>query len=122
MCVKVRREASVSTDYGNYRLVYELTCRYIEEEDADCYGIRIFQTLTGAGSGHNLPPPAESSEIPGLSHNPSEAEDFFRLITEGLVMPVSLYEIADDWNSAFHPRFSQLQQARESDRNTEEAL
>ncbi len=120
--MKVRREALVPTDYGDYRLVYELTGRHVKEEDRDCYGVRILQFLTGTGSGEDRSPPADRSEITGLTDDPAEAEDFFSLITDGLVMPVSLFEVADDWNCAFHPRFSSARQAVLTDRNTEEPL
>ena len=44
-------------------------------------------------------------EISGLTEDQEEAEYFLNMIAEGSVFPVSLYEIYDDWMSAFHPRW-----------------
>ena len=49
----------------------------------------------------------ERCEITGLSESEEEAEKFLDMICDGKVVPESLFEVYDDWMSAFHPRWDE---------------
>ena len=44
----------------------------------------------------------DDSEAPGVTESYEEAYGLFLLFVREIVMPVHLYELIDDWQSAFH--------------------
>ena len=85
---------SVSTDYGGYRLKYEL----LENEsgvegERPFYGIRICQKCEASMMLFDF------CQVPGVTEELDEAKILFRKVVDGLVMPVSLPDLIDDWQS-----------------------
>lgn len=62
------------------------------------YGMRIWQYKLEEDV------PYDYNEVIGITENYKNAKDLFSQMVEGSVMPVTLYDIVDDWHSAFHPR------------------
>lgn len=85
---------SVLTDYGGYRLLYELIEHESEEEGGrPYYGIRICQKNDSTMMLFDF------CQIPGVTEELDEARSLFVMAVEGLVMPVSLPDFIDDWQS-----------------------
>ena len=85
---------SVLTDYGGYKLKYELLEHDGGEEgERPYYGIRICQKCEEDMRLFDI------CHVPGVTEELDEAMDLFRRLVEGLVMPVSLPELIDDWQS-----------------------
>ena len=91
------RSLSVLTEYGRYRLTYELLESNVrpEEDSAVYYGMRISQTSE------------ENSQlfdrclVRGITEEIGTARDLFLRAVEGLVMPTSLWDFIDDWQASF---------------------
>lgn len=85
---------SVLTDYGGYRLKYELLeTDPGEEGQRPYYGIRICQKREADMMIFDF------CQIPGVTEELNEARALFKKAVEGLVMPVSLPDFIDDWQS-----------------------
>ena len=89
--IPYQRESSCDPDYYYGIQVEEYVIRGLRGED-DVLSIRR----------------GDLSQIKGLSEDAEEAENFLNMIAEGIVFPVSLDEIYDDWMSAFHPRWKAM--------------
>ncbi|MBR0409722.1 MAG: hypothetical protein IJI25_01790 [Eubacterium sp.] len=87
---------SVLTEYGSYQLSYELHEYESGEEDEPkvYYGIGIRQTR---GDSRLL---FDQCRIRGVTEEKEAACILFDRIVEGLVMPVSLPDLIEDWQSA----------------------
>ena len=91
------REQEVMTLGGRVQLIYELLMSHFprEEGEGNFFGIRIQQYEKDGTSR------VDRSEAPGLTENYEEAIRLFLLFVRETVMPVHLYELVDDWQSAF---------------------
>ena len=87
---------SLITEYGKYHLIYELL-RFQEhdiagEEGGDNYfGIRVSQFRENGTL-------FDQNEVLGITEDYIEAEKLFRKCVDGIVMPVHLTELVDEWN------------------------
>ena len=87
---------SLITEYGKYHLIYELL-RFQEndiegEEGGDNYfGIRVLQFRENGTL-------FDQNEVLGITEDYIEAEKLFRKCVDGIVMPVQLTELVDEWN------------------------
>jgi len=109
--VRWHEERMVRGEDSIYLLTYDLELNrgsygYQEEE---YYGIRVDQyqleNEDKAGREDRESCLIDQSRIRGLTEDRSEAESFLSMAVEGRVMPVTLYDVYDDWMSAFHPRW-----------------
>lgn len=89
----IRKERQVRTEYGKYRLAYQI--HKIREEEIDIYGISISQ-YRDTKTGSNL---CDEAMISGFSENLAETESFFDILIRENVFPVHLFSLADDWHS-----------------------
>lgn len=89
---------SLSTEYGRYHLIYELL-RFRnsniegEEGDNNYFGIRVSQFREDGTL-------FDQNEVLGITEDYLEADRLFRQCVEGIVMPVHLIELVDEWNYA----------------------
>lgn len=92
------KDEEVSTEYGDYKITYELM-EYDREDDRKMfcekevrknYGLRLHQFKKGESV------PYDFCETLGITSNLSEAKKIYGRITAGKVMPVNLYEVVDD--------------------------
>lgn len=95
--MKIILEAShfVFTEYGSYKLKYELL-EYQSGEEGNqgvYYGIRICQI---EGKGKTV---FDICQVRGITRKRETAEILFRRMVDGLVMPVSLPDLIEDWQS-----------------------
>ena len=87
---------SLITEYWKYHLIYELL-RFQEndiegEEGGDNYfGIRVLQFRENGTL-------FDQNEVLGITEDYIEAEKLFRKCVDGIVMPVHLTELVDEWN------------------------
>ena len=97
MRVLLTQEREVMTIGGSFQLIYELLMSHFprDEGGGDYYGIRIQQYEKDGIS------KVDGSEVPGITENYEEAIRLFLLFVRETVMPVHLYELIDDWQSAF---------------------
>lgn len=86
----------ILTEYGGYHLKYELVehTSSCEEDPEIFYGIRICQIEERDRRVFDF------CHIRGITEELEAAKQFFRMAAEGLVMPVSLPEIFDDWQTS----------------------
>lgn len=93
----LKRTQEVTTADGDFQLVYELLeSRFPQDEgEGDFFGIRIQQY----DNGRNVT--MYDCEAPGVTQNYEEAVQLFQVFVREKVMPVHLYELLDDWQSAF---------------------
>lgn len=84
----------VMTEYGRITLKYEMTEYSFDkdEEEGTYYGIRIIQMKEKEFY--------DECTMKGVTENEAEARKLFEQLVSGLVMPVTLCEILDDWQSA----------------------
>lgn len=96
--MKIISEANqtVLTEYGSYRLKYELLeSEFCDEGESEVlYGIRICQIDERTDSLYDV------CQIRGFTDEKDTAAIFFGRIVEGLAMPVSLPDLIEDWHSA----------------------
>lgn len=96
--MKIISEANqyVVTEYGAYRLSYELQEFRADEEEGFkfYYGIRICQVDSRDESVFDL------CQVRGVTDREQTARALFAMLVEGLVMPVSLPELIDDWQAS----------------------
>ncbi len=86
-----RKEETVETDYGTYRLEYQI--HEINEEDGCIYGVSIFQYQDT----DKIKGLFDYEVIRGFSDNLKEVKEFFDVLFKEKVFPVHLLSIADDW-------------------------
>lgn len=86
-------------DEKDFVLEYELISDSfpLEEGGGEYYGVIVRQFLL-TGEDRQL---YDSCQLLGFSESMEETEEFFYMLIDGEAMPVSLYELADDWKSAF---------------------
>lgn len=82
----------VTTDYGSYNLRYQIHKR--KEMEWTVYGISIDQYEIKDKRYEQL---YDHAVIPAFSESLRETEAFFNLVETGLVFPVHLHSLADDW-------------------------
>lgn len=92
------QERQVTIMGEKIKLIYELLMsRFPQDEgDGNFFGIRIAQYEE---NGLTM---IDDSEAPGVTESYEEAYGLFLLFVRETVMPVHLYELIDDWQSAFH--------------------
>lgn len=95
----MEEQQKVDTEYGRYKLFYELTRSQFlpEEDDGYYYGMRIWQYKEEETM------PYDYNEVLGITSSLHKAKELFIQMVEGIVMPITLYDIVDDWLSAFRP-------------------
>ncbi len=86
-----RKEELVRTDYGAYRLEYQI--HEINEEDGCIYGVSIFQYQET----RTIKKLFDYEIIHGFSDNLKEVKEFFDMLFKEKVFPVHLLSVADDW-------------------------
>ena len=86
----------VLTEYGRYRLRYQLFKDRSEREggSGSGYGICICQTEAGNGELFDF------CRVSGVTDDMGTARLLFDSMVKGLVMPVSLCDLIHDWQSA----------------------
>ena len=91
------QEQEVTTIGGKFQLIYELLMSHFPRDEGigDFFGIRIQQYEKNNES------VVDKSEAPGVTENYEQAIRLFLLFVRETVMPVHLYELIDDWQSAF---------------------
>lgn len=107
------RRMMIEGEDRDYILCYRLIPHRGETGcDPDCYyGIQVEEyVIRGLRENDSILSirRADLSKIKGLSEDIEEAKSFLNMIAEGVVFPVSLDEIYDDWMSAFHPRWKAI--------------
>lgn len=97
MRIIMTQEREVMTIGGSFQLIYELLMSHFPRDEGigDFFGIRIQQYEKNGAS------KVDDSEVPGITENYEEAIRLFLLFVRETVMPVHLYELIDDWQSAF---------------------
>ena len=97
MEIILTQEQEVTTIGGKFQLIYELLMSHFprDEGDGDFFGIRIAQYEENGSA------MIDDSEVPGVTESYEEAVRLFILFVRETVMPVHLYELIDDWQSAF---------------------
>ncbi len=70
----------------------------VQEEEEDFYGIGIWQYRRISTFEYEL---YDRALVEGFSERYQETRLFMHLLYKGLVLPMSLEEIVDDWQSAF---------------------
>ena len=95
MRIVMGEEKKLMTEYGRYVLQYELTehCSDTQESFDRYYGIRIVQKREREAAVF------DECVLKGITESVVEAKALFESLVDGLVMPVSLCEIVDDWQS-----------------------
>ena len=91
-----KKSECVLTEYGRYRLNYELleSMEADREERGAFYGIRISQVNERNRYLFDI------CQIKGITDEITEAKALFARAVEGLVMPVSLPDFIDDWQAS----------------------
>ncbi len=86
----------VLTEYGRYRLRYQLFKDRSERKEGSGsgYGICICQMEAGSGELFDF------CRVSGITGDKETARFLFDSMVEGLVMPVSLCDLIHDWQSA----------------------
>lgn len=93
----LKQTQNVVTVDGEYRLVYELLQSQFphDEREGEFFGIRIQQY------GRQKDIAIDHCEATGVTENYGAAVQLFQVFVQEKVMPVHLYEILDDLQSAF---------------------
>ena len=90
------QEQEVTTIGGTFQLIYELLMSHLPREEGigDFFGIRIRQYEKNSAL------MVDDSEAPGVAESYEEAIRLFFIFVRETVMPVHLYELIYDWQSA----------------------
>lgn len=96
MDILLTQEQTVTVEGGSVHLVYELLMSHFPREEGvgNYYGIRIRQYGGDGKSG------TDDSEVRGVTESYAEAESLLKLFARETVMPVHLFELVDDWQTA----------------------
>ena len=95
MKIILEKNRSVLTEYGGYRLKYQLVEYGPQDEDGrPFYGISICQKRSDTMELFDI------CLIREVTDEMDKARRFFIKLVEGLVMPVSLPDLVEDWHYA----------------------
>lgn len=94
-------ERRVEGDCKRYLLRYKLVSNEFPEEEGEgrYYGVIAEQFIWSDERGSWEI--QDTEQLKGFTESFEEAALFFEKVVQGEVMPVSLYDIVDDWKSAF---------------------
>lgn len=105
MKIILKNERMMEGEDKRYLLKYELISSVLPEDEGEgrCYGIIVEQYIWSAVKEDWML--EDESKVKGFSESLEETTLFFQKVVEGVMMPVSLEDIVDDWKSAFSPDY-----------------